>query len=65
MEISSFKNLLINPKKVSFMENTITFFENPISILALIEITSKTVTDSITFLEGASCFDIGPVMPNN
>ena len=47
------------------MEKTISIFENPISISTLIEITSKSVADSITFLEGASCFDIGPVMPNN
>jgi hypothetical protein len=46
------------------MENTFTLFENPISISSLIEITNKTVADSITFIEGKSCFDIGPVLPS-
>jgi hypothetical protein len=65
MGISSFKNLLFNPKKVSSMENTIKLFENPISISTLIEMTNKTLNDSISFLEGVSCFESGPVMPNN
>jgi len=46
------------------MENTTSLFENPISISTLIEITNKTVENSITFIEGKSCFDIGPVLPS-
>jgi hypothetical protein len=47
------------------MENEINLFENPISISTLIEITNKTLVNSVTFLEGVSCFESGPVMPNN
>lgn len=47
------------------MENTTTLFENPISISTLIEITNKTLKDSVSFLEAVSCYESAPVMPNN
>ena len=46
------------------MENTTSLFENPISISTLIEITNKTVENSVTFLGPSSCFDIGPFVPD-
>jgi hypothetical protein len=47
------------------MENTINLFENPISISTLIEISNRTISESLSFLEGVSCISSDPALPDN